>query len=112
MALYIIIIHFVVPKARILIFFQFLEPRRSSYSHIKLSRTCIKLMSCSVSLIFGVLQTCILHSILPLKFQTHSLPACHKVNHFVASSIVLFFYNIVPISPHSTVLRFQDGAEI
>ena len=53
-----------------------------------------------------------MHSILPLKSQTHSLPACHKVNHFVASSIVLFLYNIVPISPHSTVFRFQDGAEI
>ena len=53
-----------------------------------------------------------MHSILPLKFQTHSLPACHKVNHFVASYVVLFFYNIVPISPHSTVFRFQDGAEI
>ena len=53
-----------------------------------------------------------MHSILPLKSQTHSLPACHKVNCFVASSIVLFFYNIVPISAHSTVFRFQDGAEI
>ena len=53
-----------------------------------------------------------MHSILQLKSQTHSLSACHRVNHFVASFIVLFFYNIVPISPHSIVFRFQNGAEI
>ena len=105
MALYIIIIHFVVPKARILIFFQVLEPSRSCYSHIKLSHTCIKLMSRSICLIFKVLQTCILS----LQSLTHSHPACHKVNPFVASS--LFLYNIVPISPHFTVFRFYDNAK-